>query len=388
MQKRGKVIFLHSSSELYGASKILLYLLEIFRKSGFEILVILPGEGPLKTEMEQLGFNVQITNLGILRRKHFHPLGILNRLNRLFISYRFLKNIQKEGEISLIYSNTLAVLVGAIFAKKKGIPHIWHIHEIIKSPKIMIRFLAKSIDASTLYPVVVSGAVAKHWQSYLKKAKPQIIYNGLDYGPFLQAEKDVKHYLQLPINKTVITMVGRINPGKGQLFFLEMAKELLQKHKNVHFLLVGDPYPGYEGIHDSLKSFIKENGLAASVQDLGFRKDIPTILKATDIFVLPSILPDSFPTVVLEAMATGLPIVATKSGGAEEMIDEGETGFLIEINDRSKGVKVLDRLITNPELARQMGKKGQKKVQEEYSFEKFNQNIQQLICQISPKKKN
>ncbi|MDO9551612.1 glycosyltransferase family 4 protein [Rhodonellum sp.] len=388
MQQRGKVIFLHSSSELYGASKILLYVLEIFRKSGFDVLVILPGEGPLKTEIEQLGFSVQITNLGILRRKHFHPMGILNRFKRLFISYRFLKKIQKQGEISLIYSNTLAVLVGAIFARRKGIPHIWHIHEIIKSPKIMIKFLARSIDASTLYPVVVSDAVAKHWEGYLKKAKPQVIYNGLDYGPFLEPEIDAKYYLQVPINKTVITMVGRINPGKGQLFFLEMAKELVQKHKNVHFLLVGDPYPGYEGIHDAIKSFIEENGLAASVQDLGFRLDIPEILKATDIFVLPSILPDSFPTVVLEAMATGLPIVATKSGGAEEMIDEGETGFLIEIGDRSAGVEMLDRLITNPELARQMGRKGQIKVQEEYSFEKFNQNIQQLICQISPKKRN
>ncbi len=388
MINRGKIIFLHSGTDLYGAAKILLYVMGIFKNQGFEILVILPGKGPLKAELENRGFNVQITNLGILRRKHFTPYGIFNRLKRLYKSYKFLEKIHQQEKIELIYSNTLAVIVGAIFSKHKGIPHCWHIHEIIASPRFLIRFLANRIDSSTRNPIMVSEAVANHWEKFLKKAKPVVIHNGIVYKPFFEPKQEARRELKLPKNKTIITMVGRINPGKGQSFFLEIAKELVRKHKNIHFLMVGDPYPGYEQILESINYYISKNNLQANVEYLGFREDIPEILKASDIFVLPSILPDSFPTVVLEAMATGLPVVATRSGGVEEMIIDGETGFLIDIGDAKKGVERLSDLITRPEHAQQMGKRGQIEVMQNYSYEKFTQNIQNYICQILPATKS
>ncbi len=388
MVKRGKIIFLHSGTDLYGAAKILLYVIGIFKDQGYNILIILPGDGPLKIALEKLGFQVEITNLGILRRKHFTPYGVFNRFKRLYKSYRFLKKIHQREKIDLIYSNTLAVIVGAVFSRRKKIPHCWHIHEIIASPRFLVRFLARWIDSSTQNPIMVSDAVATHWNKFLKKATPVVIHNGIVYSPYYEPKIEARRDLQLPIGKIIITMVGRINPGKGQSFFLEIAKELIQKHKNIHFLMVGDPYPGYEQILESINSYICQNNLKSHVEYLGFREDIPEILKASDIFVLPSILPDSFPTVVLEAMATGLPVVATRSGGVEEMIKDGETGFLIDIGDSKMGVERLSTLITQPENAQNMGKRGQIEVMHNYSYERFTQNIQNYICQILPATKS
>jgi glycosyltransferase involved in cell wall biosynthesis len=91
--------------------------------------------------------------------------------------------------------------------------------------------------------------------------------------------------------------------------------------------------------------------------------------------VLPSILSDSFPTVILEAMAAGKPVVATRSGGASEMVLDEETGLLISIGDVEKGAEALDKLIKNVNLRIEMGKAGRNRVLHEYSLKSFEEKI-------------
>ncbi|PRY89877.1 glycosyltransferase family 4 protein [Mongoliibacter ruber] len=384
MSQKGKVIFLHSSSELYGASKILLYVMNIFRDLGYPTLIILPGDGPLRPEIERQGFEYKIMNLGILRRKHFHPRGILDRGKKLYTAYRFLDEIYQKEPISLIYSNTLAVIVGATFARRRGLPHIWHIHEIIQSPKFLVKFLASQVDRSTSKPIVVSESVSKHWQKYLDTAKPVVIHNGIEVQSFSECTHDIRKQLGIAPHKKVMTMIGRINPGKGQLFYLDIAKKVISINPDTVFLMVGDPYPGYEDIENEINNKISSENLDNHVINLGFREDIPQILKTTDIFVLPSILPDSFPTVVLEAMASAKPVIATKSGGASEMVVDGKTGYLVNIGDTSEASSRITQLCNDPRLASDMGKAGKVRLLEEYSFEHFAEKMKNYICQILP----
>jgi glycosyltransferase involved in cell wall biosynthesis len=104
-------------------------------------------------------------------------------------------------------------------------------------------------------------------------------------------------------------------------------------------------------------------------------------MAALDVFVLPSILPDSFPTVILEAMTAGKPVVATRSGGASEMVLEGETGFLIPIENIEKGIEALEKLIQDTELRQRFGKAGRKRVLDVYSLEAFEEKIQSHLWQ-------
>ncbi len=203
----------------------------------------------------------------------------------------------------------------------------------------------------------------------------EVIHNGIPYDEFLKAYPNAKSELGLPVDKLIITMIGRINPGKGQLFFLEMANRISKIYPQCHFVFVGDPFPGYEHIQDEIRLAIIEERLGEKVIDLGFRTDIPKVLAATDIFVLPSILPDSFPTVILEAMASGKPIVATLSGGASEMVLDGVTGFLIPIDDVKKGVEEFSKLIGNEVMRLEMGKAGRSRVLREFSLKAFEEKI-------------
>ena len=372
---------MQSSSECYGSGKIILQVLRLYRKEGLYPIVLLTNFGPLQAILEQEGFPVYVQNLGILRRKYVNPTGLLNRLSKNLKAYRFLTELHQKYQFELVYSNTLAVIVGAYWAKRRQIPHIWHIHEILPGPGPLVKMLASLLDQSTPNPIAVSQAVANHWQPLLKKSKVEVIHNGIPYVSFLENYPTAKIDLGLPDSCFLIGMIGRINPGKGQLFFLELADMLSKKYSNTHFVLVGDPFPGYEPILEEIRKEIRDKRLEARVSYLGFREDIPKVMAALDVFVLPSILPDSFPTVILEAMAAGKPVVATRSGGASEMVLDGETGFLIPIGNVEKGVEALEKFIRNPEFGQTMGQEGRNRVLSEYSLEAFEEKIKTLLWQ-------
>ncbi|MEB2782535.1 glycosyltransferase family 4 protein [Algoriphagus sp. C2-6-M1] len=375
------VLFLNSSSDRYGSSRILIEVVKTYKEAGLTPVVVMSESGPLETHFLELGIAVKIQNLGILRRKYVTFSGILNRLRKNYQAYRFLDKLHQEYKFDLVYSNTLAVLVGAQWAKWNKLPHVWHIHEILLGPPPLVKLLGRLLDRTTPAPIVVSEAVRDHWKDRLEKSKPTVIHNGIPYDKFLR--KGEKNTLELGIdeNKVVITMVGRINPGKGQLFFLELAKRITATYPHCHFLLVGDPFPGYENLEIEIREFISNNRLENCVTNLGFREDIGSILQMTDIFVLPSILPDSLPTVILEAMAASCPVVATRSGGASEMVLEGKTGYLIPINDLDQGVNALFKLILDEELRDKFGAAGRDRVLKEFSLQSFKENIKYHLWQ-------
>ncbi|WP_243739651.1 glycosyltransferase family 4 protein [Algoriphagus boseongensis] len=375
MPKTRNILFLQSSSEYYGSGKIILQVLRFYKNQGLSPIVVLTGPGLIEAELQAAEIPFYIQNLGILRRKYVNPSGLLNRLNKNLQAYRFLSQLHKKYQFELVYSNTLAVVVGAYWAKRKRLPHIWHIHEILPGPAPLVSWLSGLLDSSTSKPIAVSQAVANHWQPLLKKAKIEVIHNGIPYDEFLDAKAQLREDLSLSSDQILVGMIGRINPGKGQLFFLQLAKRILKNHPQVHFVLVGDPFPGYESILEEIKETISQNGLSDKISYLGFRQDIPQIMASLDIFVLPSILPDSFPTVILEAMASGKPVLATKSGGASEMVLDGETGFLIPIGDVDKGSSALEKLISEPEIRSKMGEAGKKRVLSIYSLEAFEEKI-------------
>ena len=378
MGKTKNVLFLLSSSELYGSGRIILQVLRLYKREGFNPIVVGTGPGQLVPIMEAEGFRVYIQNLGILRRKYVSPSGLLNRLSKNLKAYRFLSELHSRYKFEQVYSNTLAVIVGAYWAKRNRIAHIWHIHEILLSPKPLVKLLAHSLDSTTPHPIAVSQAVADQWQPLLKKAQIQVIHNGIPYDEFLASYPDAKRELGLPEDQVIVGMIGRINPWKGQLFFLEIAERIAAHNPNTHFVFVGDPFPGYEPILEELRQSIKNKKMEDRVTYLGFREDIPRIMNALDIFVLPSTLPDPFPTVILEAMASGKPVVATYPGGSAEMVVDGKTGFLIPGGNVDLGAKVLKKLITSPEMRAEFGRAGRTRVLTEYSLEAFEDKIKTI----------
>lgn len=372
------VLMLHCTADLYGSSRIMLYVVEIMRKKGSQILVILPEEGPLKKELEKLGAEVRIINLGILRRKYFTAGGMLGRIFLWLLAILKLTNLVYNKKINLIYSNTSGVIVGAVVAAFTRKKHFWHIHEIIEKP----RFLAKIIGwlaQSASKVIVVSEAVKTAWLPFIREAKMVVIYNGIDHAGKPDQGSTLKKELGLSEDTLLIGMIGRVLYWKGQLYFLDIAGILQQSFPNAHFIMVGDAFPGYEYLYAEINNKIISLQLNEVVHNLGYRTDTSNILSGLDLFISPSTMPDPFPTVVLEAMACGIPIAATKHGGVLEMLEDQESGIFLPIDHAVLAANAISDLLRNKEMRIKMGKKAQALQQKRFTAALFEKDINRLL---------
>jgi glycosyltransferase involved in cell wall biosynthesis len=373
------ILVLHSSSDLYGASKILLQTVSYLLKKGHKIIVIVSEEGPLPDLLRKEGCEVYIIKLGTLRRKYFTPSGIINRVSAIKKAIKGIGKIALNRDIDIIYSNTTTVLAGAFLAKRMNIRHVWHIHEII-TQKWLMKVIGWVVNRYSDKAIVVSNAVKKYWQDYVDENKIAVVYNGLDYQKYLHADGSLlRSELGLSAEDLLIGMIGRVHPWKGQTYFLNIAKHVLNGYPNVKFIMVGDVFPGNEYLYDEIRKTISDLSIQEQVIDLGYRNDIPKILSALDIFVLPSVLPDPLPTVVLEAMAAAIPVVATAHGGSTEMVLDQVTGYLIPWDDASKAASVILKLTSSKTLREEMGSRGRDRVQSMFSGDAYFRNIEQVI---------
>lgn len=375
------ILFLHSSSDLYGASKILLAVTKLCKDKDHRITVVLSEKGELSDKLIELGCEVLIIDLSILRRQYFNLNGIVNRAIGLLKAYHSLKQICKTQKVELIYSNTTGVIVGVWVASKLKIPHIWHIHEIIEKPTLLFRLLSTLMNKKINHCLVVSEAVKNHWAKYVKKSKMTVLYNGVDYWLFEDKKTTFRAEQNIPADAIVIGMMGRVHYWKGQDYFLKIAGQLHQQFSNLFFVMVGDAFPGYEYLYDNLEKIIIEEKLEGRVTQVNYRSDIQNIYNAFNIFILPSQLPDPAPAVVTEAMAAGLPVIVTNQGGAIEMIVDGISGMTIPLNDAATAANKIASLIKNKEERINMGAAAKARVNQYFSRENFNVQIINFIEQ-------
>jgi glycosyltransferase involved in cell wall biosynthesis len=147
----------------------------------------------------------------------------------------------------------------------------------------------------------------------------------------------------------------------------------------VRFVLAGDASPGYEYLQEELNQIIKKENLGDAVFDLGFRSDIPNILRGLDIFVSPSTSPDPLQTVVLEAMASGRPVIATNHGGALEMVEDFKTGILVPWNDSQIAAECMSYLIHDHAIRKEMGRAGERRVLDLFSKNQYDDSLLKTV---------
>jgi glycosyltransferase involved in cell wall biosynthesis len=369
-----KILLLHSSSDVYGASKIFLGTVQLLKKRNHDVWVVLSEDGPLVKKLASAGATVLMVRLGILRRKYFNPRGIINRIATLLRAQKQLQELIRKESIELVYSNTTGVLAGAFAARNCGVRHIWHVHEIIENPFWLKQLLGHLMNRYAVGIIAVSEAVKQSWESVLPAERITVIQNGIDYSPYLEHEHTLTKELQLPTAAIVIGMVGRVHYWKGQSYFLKLAGQLHQKHPSLHFLLAGDAYPGYEYLYQEMQTQIETLQLSDVVHNLGFREDIPAVMQTIDLLLLPSQQPDPFPTVILEAMASAKPVIATQFGGAVEMIDAGITGDLMPADQVDTAVSVIESWLDKNRL-QAAGEAGRKRVLEKFSLEAWEHKM-------------
>jgi glycosyltransferase involved in cell wall biosynthesis len=379
------ILFIHQSAELYGSDKTLLFLLKHLDKTKFLPVVVLPNDGPLKAELEKENIIVTLAPVIKLYRKMFSPKNIIRFLREINLATKTLDDLNNQYHFDLIYSNTLAVLLGLFYAKKRKIKHIWHVHEIIESPKVITKLFLKLLSQKGNSKIVYNSiATQKFWDVNTKISnKSCVIQNGLEIPSLQLSELEVlafrAKFFKADKNEVVIALVGRISRWKGQLVLLKAFSKLAKTNQNITLVFVGSPPPNQEIFLEKLNAQIQEYQISKRVILLPFQEEISEIWQSIDIAVVPSIEPEPFGLVALEAMLAKKPVVASNHGGLTEIIVNEETGFLVTPNNEIALSQAIKKLIENPELRTAFGEKGYQRAIHQFSIEKYVNRFEDLF---------
>jgi glycosyltransferase involved in cell wall biosynthesis len=384
------ILIIHQSAELYGSDKTMLYFLSELDKTKYLPIIVLPFDGPLKTELEKNNIKVVIAPVLKLYRKIFTPKNLFKLFKEYYQGIKSLDELNKEYKFDLIYTHTLAALIGIMFAKKRNIKHLWHVQEIIAKPKIF-NFLFKKILSLNYNHKVVYDSIAtmNFWIANNPKLakKSEAVWNGIE-------TKNIKSFTDVELQEVrenfffsskdeiIISLVGRINSWKGQELLLNSFNQLVKKHNNIKLVYLGSAPPNQEIFEIELKNQISEFGLENKVVLIPFQKEIEKFWNSIDIAVVPSTEPEPFGMVVIEAMLAKKPVVASNHGGPTEIILEKETGLLFESNNHNSLSDALEKLIKDKQLRKSYGVNGFNRVNKTFSLKNHVNRFEKIFEEL------
>ncbi len=334
-----------------------------FKNSGFDVTVIHPGN---KMLMEKL-----------------KDSSVENDIIKPWMKYLDIKTaagisqiIKKKG-ISVIHchiSRDLSTLVLAkLFAGavKPGLIFTQHMDSRHPKNDIFHRWIYRYIDKI----FTISNDMRNNQLLFTPAKENQVecVYNGVDLSSFGKEEfrQDVRRKYNITKNEKVIGTVGRIDRLKDQELLIRSAPFIIKEFPETKFMFVGDETDSETGLGylKFLKDLSDELGVAKNVIFVPFTPDISKILSIFDIFVLTS-KKESFGLVVIEAMASGKPVIGTDAGGVPEIIADGETGYLFPPGDSEALTINVIRLLKNPDECTLFGLNGRRRAENLFDFNK------------------
>jgi glycosyltransferase involved in cell wall biosynthesis len=191
----------------------------------------------------------------------------------------------------------------------------------------------------------------------------------------------VRGQLSIGVDEFVVMLPATLQPGKGQNLTVQAARLLANKGLKIKWLLAGSEHYQFPGFKGKLRQAVAESGCETSVLLLGHRDDIPELLAASDIMLLPSVLTEGKPCTIMEAMAAGKPVVASRVGGIPEMVDD-EVGMLIDPGDPSAIAGAVEKFFGDRELLKRCGDAARTRAGQRYNAGAITQKMVEVFSSI------
>ncbi len=364
------VLFIHHVSCMAGAERYLLSLVEALNKT-YKVFFICQEPGPLADQLIKCGVVVEYMSLGAWRK---FPLLVAN-----LRTIKKVVNFCKKNHIDLICSNNYRVASYGIWpARILRIPSITIIQDFVPRYKL---WKFNTFQSNML--ITVSQSITDSVCKYFPK-KIVSIYNGLDIPSFtknLKSSDVLRERFYLLKGKRVVGMVAHIIPLKGHKFFLQVMQKISKRFDDVMFVMIGDSPNSRQLSLENIKDYAASLGLVDRVIFTGAQDDVPDLIKSFDILVHPS-FKEAFGRVIMEAMALGVPVVATDCGGPKEIIEDGKSGYLVPIKDEEQLVKKVEMLLMDDHQRRAMGLEGKKRIEEHFSIVRTVGQINQVFEEV------
>jgi len=357
-----RILYVITELDVGGAEKALVALATRLNRAAHRPeAACLAGEGPLAAALADEGVPVHF-----LRARGWWDARALWRLRRLIrkadIVHAFLYHANMAARLAAVGTRVAAVVCSARVAERS------------RPGRRRIECLThRLVDAE----VCVSAGVRDYMaRGGFPRRKLVVIPNGVDAAEFAGRDTAFKSTLGLAPDQPLVTTIGRLHEQKGMDAFVRAAASVRRARPECRFLIVGSgPLEG------RLRAMAKGLGLGEALTFLGHCDDVPAVLRATDVFVLASLW-EGMPNVVLEAMAAGAPVVATRVEGTEDLVEHGATGLLVMPRDLPSLVSAVLRLLDEPEAARRLADAAQARVREHFTLDAMVRRHEELYARL------
>ena len=383
-----RVLFVSHDASMWGAQRALWTLLSGIDRGICSPMLVIPYEGLMGRAAAELGIPVFVERL-VRWVPSFDVSSMRKRLGHLYHFLRTLHSrsrsikglIDKHG-VDLVYTNTVTCVEGAIAAWCTRTPHVWHIHEpILRNtelcPLLPYWLYSMAVDLLSGAIIFCSKALARHFPEL--SGKSFIVYNGLPFAKIrnrFTARAEVSRKLDIDAGAKLVAVVGALQPRKDYLTFLAAVKQVTKRIEDAVFLIVGS---GLESYTDLIRQRVSDLQLDSRVRLVGWwQGDIHDFLAGIDVLVISS-EQESFGLTAIEALSMETPVVATRCGGPEEILVDGDTGLLVPVKDPYAMADAIVKLLLDPKLASRLGASGRIHVNKHFGLDRYVQCIQQVI---------
>lgn len=374
-----RLLIVHSSAELYGSDRSLLDFVSL-QKDGFSITVLLPEEGPLSLRLRMVGARVVVGEVCKVQRHMFGPLGLLRTVMAMCRAVFYIRRLAGDQPFDLVYTNTIAVFAGAIYALVSRRPHVWHIREILAdSPALTYAF--RRVVSALSSVIICNSEQTRRWIELPKsRDRCRVVWNGVAVAEPLGRRESERKQRGWEDGTVVFALVGRLNAWKGQSLALQAFERVhAALFGKVALWLVGSPFVGQEHFEQRLRKQLAISSACTAARLDAFRQDVDAVWEAADVVLVPSIEPEPFGRVAIEAMAFGRPVIAAAHGGLLDIVIDGSSGLLVVPRDVDALAAAMQRLAIDSELRIRLGVQALMRQQEVFSVEAYVQGVTRAL---------
>ncbi|MBI1344489.1 MAG: glycosyltransferase [Terrimonas sp.] len=372
MKRKIKILECIRQGQIGGGESHLLSLVENLERDKFDPVVLSFTEGPMIERLHEM--NV--------------PTHVIHTLRPFdFRKWKMIKGLIRDIQPDIIHAHGTRANSNIIWAAKSlQIPviytiHGWSFHQdqkpFVRKIRIMgERYLTQRSDIN----IAVSESNRASGQHFIESLKAVVINNGIDQHKFdpQRVYRDIRTELNIPLDKILILFIARFTAHKQPLTLIQAFSEAIKVNPGLYLLMVGDGDQRPEA-----ETLIKQLNLFDHVTIKGFRQDVPDVLAAADIFVLPSLW-EGLPIGLLEAMSMGKAVIATNVDGTKEVVKNEENGLLIDTEGLiSKLANAILDLSQNGIKRKEFGKKAMETVQNRFNAVKMTRQIEEIYTAVS-----
>ncbi len=393
-----RVLFFDHTAALGGGEIALLNLVRHLNPAKVKPVIILAADGPLAERLRPAieTYILPLAPKVASMKKDTLGISTLFRIPQLFSVFTYARQLARfirEHNIDLVHTNSLkADVIGGIAGRLARRPVVWHVRDRVEDDYLpapvvrLFRFLCGVIPA---YVIANSAATlrtlhlgAHHHSSSIPSGvdlnlKAVVVREGThstSNAPSGDGRADPESFR--------IGLIGRISPWKGQHIFLQAADQVHRRFPKARFVIIGAALFGEDGYERRVRQLSAQLGLEEVVEFAGFRPDVQCAIAELDMVVHASTTGEPFGQVMIEGMAAGKPVVATNGGGVPEIVEDGQTGILVPMDDAPALAEAICRVLADPEQAKAMGARARQRVMDHFTVEETARRVQAVYEEI------